>query len=283
MNRPHSNSLRVSALKNKLESSRLECSCVRSRPEDSSDGKACHTGKSSPQKEHPTSNDQSDQYHPSPEQLKNCKKLKIRKRSGNNAHPSPTQIMRQSHKLKDHSKYSDETNQSNPNSDSEVESSLSLIHDDYLETLDRKVSKIINRKPSFTTNPNDELHRSHSDRFYGPLSFNYRAPSSGKLGSAADIPDETSMASQEGIFYNEGDDEDSNQEGPSRNWSDEKSESSDYDTNEFALRRRSFARRPIRTGSRFSITSLPCTVSSNTLERKPYKEFDAPDLTNSQD
>ncbi|XP_040572645.1 mitogen-activated protein kinase kinase kinase 13 isoform X2 [Lepeophtheirus salmonis] len=261
-------SFKFPTIDNKLENSCLECSCVRNQDKDSSDTKTYE--KKICQKEVIIS---SDQYHPSPEQLKKCRKLKMRKRSGNNAHTSPQQIIRQSHKFKDiHYLDENEPMNSEGNSESGDESSISLIYDDYLETLDRKVSKIINRKPSFTINLDDELHRSHSDRFYGPLSFNYRAPPKTELSEKHNTRS-SSLPVNDGNFFHEGDDEDSrddsSREDLKKDWPDQENENSDNGDPVFALRRRSFARRPIRTASRFSIPSLPYVNKnqSSTLEK----------------
>ncbi|CAB4067557.1 MAP3K13 [Lepeophtheirus salmonis] len=219
-------SFKFPTIDNKLENSCLECSCVRNQDKDSSDTKTYE--KKICQKEVIIS---SDQYHPSPEQLKKCRKLKMRKRSGNNAHTSPQQIIRQSHKFKDiHYLDENEPMNSEGNSESGDESSISLIYDDYLETLDRKVSKIINRKPSFTINLDDELHRSHSDRFYGPLSFNYRAPPKTELSEKHNTRS-SSLPVNDGNFFHEGDDEDSrddsSREDLKKDWPDQENENSD--------------------------------------------------------
>jgi len=148
--------------------------------------------------------------------------------------------------------------------------------EDYLDTLDRKVNEIMNRDGSRRSSHHDLAKRSgEREDMYGPLSLSYgRRKTISDLNSNPTYTQRTNPGqAPEGTIRFEDDGKassseaiDSSQEDLSHAWSE------DDDCDHYVLRRRSLARRPIRTKNRNSIMSMRSvsTVSSEEGEASEY-------------
>lgn len=161
-----------------------------------------------------------------------------------------------------------------------------LPKDDYLETLDRKVTEVLNRRRLNT----DSLCRNNSEK-YGPLSLNYNRKKKHSPGAAHKVVTKT-PSSSDNAFTTEGpamsnnnnqsrptslvrfDEDDGGQESSQDdelpvNWTDD--EGSEFEPTRskdgaietgptldtrFMIKRRSIGRRPVRTRHRQSVVSM---------------------------
>ncbi len=139
--------------------------------------------------------------------------------------------------------------------------------DDYLETLDRKVSEIVNRERNPLPGGPAAFARSGSRRRSSRVSPGQARRVSSSTSITATTPTQNQPAVKDVIRFDDSDsggettdsrDEDED-EAPPRRWSDD---DTDSDSNpRFMLRRRSTIRRPIRAKTRLSVMSVS-TVSS---------------------
>ena len=160
-----------------------------------------------------------------------------------------------------------------------------LVKDDYLETLDRKVTEVINR----SRNSAADLSRTNSDK-YGPLSMSYnrrKKPTAPaivtKTPSSSDNALTEDMASNNNnnisrpsslVRFDEEDNaqdtqESSQDEMSPGGWSDDEV----MDKTRQAIKRRSFSRRPIRSRNRLSVMSVQSALTASSAEESHTTEY----------